>query len=122
MAHWYDYLTFNPVKYVYEGATGHGWGASNGNLTNGSIGPDLSSLANTLEGDPSGLSSQLQGLSNQAYGQGQQVKNFLLSREGNAEQYYKPMQQMFGQMYGTGGIQPAKAPGVPGSTPLGGGS
>lgn len=105
-----DYLTWNPIKYVYEGATGHGWGASNGNLYNGSA----SDLMNAIEGDPNQVSSAMQQLSNQAYGQGQQVKNFLLSREGNAEQYYKPMQQMFGQMYGTGGIMPAKAPQAPG--------
>ena len=82
----------------------------------------LSGAANTLEGDPNGLAAQMQQLSNQAQTQGQQVKDFLLSREGNAENYYKPMQQMFGQMYGTGGIKPAMAPGVPGSTPINGGA
>lgn len=116
MSSWYDYLTFNPIKYAYEGATGHGWGLSNGNLYNGTG----SQLLNSLEGNPTGVSASLQQLANQAYGQGQQVKNFLLGREGNAEQYYRPMQQMFGQMYGTGGVMPGKAPQGPGS-PLGGG-
>lgn len=82
--------------------------------------PSLSSIMNGLEGDPAGMAAQLQKLSNQAYGQGQQVKNFLLGRENNAEQYYRPMQQMFNTMYGTGGVMPGHAPGVPGSVPTGG--
>ena len=92
----------------------NGSGAFSGGL------PSVSSILNGLEGDPNGLSAQLQKLSDQAYSQGNEVKNFLLGRESNAEKYYSPMQQMFGQMYGTGGIMPAKAPGVPGSTPIGG--
>lgn len=76
---------------------------------------------NALEGDPASVSTSLQNLSNQAYSQGQQVKDFLLGRENNAEQYYRPMQQMFGSMYGTGGVMPGQAPGVPGSSPVKGG-
>ena len=75
-------------------------------------------LANTLEGDPKGYAQALQGLVGTANNQAQQVKNFLLGREQQAQQYYAPMRQMFGQMYGTGGIQPVQAPTVPGSRPF----
>lgn len=80
----------------------------------------LSNAANALEGDPNQLAGELNQLAGTAYSQGQQVKNFLLGRENNAEQYYGPMQQMLGSMYGTGGIKPVSAPSVPGSKPFGG--
>lgn len=80
---------------------------------------NLGGVKNALEGDPNSLVSALNGLMQTAYQRGDQTKNFLMGREANAEQYYRPMQQMFGNMYGSGGMMPAKAPGVPGSTPTG---
>lgn len=77
-----------------------------------------SGIANTLEGNPQGYAAALQGLVSTANQQADQVKNFLLGREQQAQQYYAPMRQMFGQMYGTGGIKPAQAPTVPGSRPF----
>lgn len=117
-ASWQDYA-FAPLGGIgMLGAAlddkSNGSGAFSGGI------PSLSSIMNGLEGDPNALASQLQKLSTQANSQGNQVKNFLLGRESNAEQYYHPMQQMFNQMYGTGGVMPGKAPGVPGSSPTGG--
>jgi hypothetical protein len=79
----------------------------------------LGSLKNTLEGDPASVTAALQKMQQQAIAQGNQIKNFLLGRESNAEQYYQPMRQMFSNMYGTGGIKPFQVPGVPKS--IGGG-
>lgn len=76
--------------------------------------PSAGGIANTLEGDPAGYAKALQGLEGQANQQAEKVKNFLLGREANAQQIYRPMQQMFGNMYGTGGLMPAKAPQAPG--------
>lgn len=74
----------------------------------------LSGLTNTLEGDPAGYANALKGLQGQANAQAEKVKNFLLGREASAQQIYRPMQQMFGNMYGSGGLTPAKAPQAPG--------
>lgn len=84
----------------------------------GGLSNPLSSLKNTLEGDPASVTAALQNMQQQAITQGNQIKNFLLGREQNAEQYYQPMRQMFSNMYGTGGIKPFKVPGVP--TSMGG--
>ena len=74
---------------------------------------EASGLKNTLEGDPNALTAGLSQLQQTAIQNGQQIKNFLLGREGNAEQYLQPMRQMFASMYGTGGMRAPVAPGVP---------
>lgn len=84
-------------------------------------GTSFSDLKNWLQGDPASAVAGLSALQKQAYAQGIAIKNFLMSQKGSSEAYYKPMQQMFGSMYGTGGIKPAAAPGVPGSMPIGAG-
>ena len=95
--HWYDYLPgVNAVQGVRDVAS------------------NASGIKNALEGDPNSLSNSLQNLMQTAYAQGDKTKNFLMGQKGNAEAYYKPMQQMFGNMYGTGGVMPGKAPGAPG--------
>lgn len=109
---WYDYLT-SPFSTA---------SAVTGNPTKiSSIGSDLGSLKNTLQGDPASAVAGLDQLQQNAYQQGTAIKNFLMGQKGQSEAYYKPMQQMFGRMYGAGGIMPPKAPSVPGSTPIGGG-
>lgn len=101
---WYDYL---PGVNAVQGAR--------------DVGSHLSGIKNTLEGDPASAVAGLNQLQTNAYQQGTAIKNFLMAQKGQSEAYYKPMQQMFGRMYGTGGIMPSKAPGVPGSAPIGGG-
>ncbi len=74
----------------------------------------LGGVANSLEGNPNGLSASLQKLMETAFGQGKQINTMLQGEKANSEAYYRPMQAMFGKMYGTGGLMPAKAPGAPG--------
>jgi hypothetical protein len=109
-SHWYDYaMPLIPGnQYLYD--QGKSLLSGNGVST-----PGLGDLKNTLEGDPAGYAKALQGLQGQANQQAEKVKNFLLGREQLAQQTYRPMQQLFSNMYGTGGMAPAKAPGVPGS-------
>lgn len=108
-------------------------GTTNTNFDSGALKGDLSSskpgsglsgvgsgLKNTLEGDPAGAAAGLNALADKAQMQAEKVKQFLLGREAQAKQIYAPMQQMFGRMYGMGGLMPAQAPGVPGSSPYGG--
>jgi hypothetical protein len=78
----------------------------------------LSGVGNAVEGNPAGAQQELSQLQQQAYAQGNSINQMLQGEKAQAEQYYRPMQQMFGSMYGTGGVRPGVAPGMPGSTPL----
>lgn len=72
-----------------------------------------------LFGDPDAIKQayeQAMGMSRQM---GQESKDFLMGQQAKALQFYAPMQQMFTSMYGTKGMKPAQAPGVPGATPGG---
>lgn len=84
------------------------------NSMNGQAVSGLKSLTNTLEGDPNGYANAMNSLQDKANKQAEYVKNFLLGREQQAQQTYRPMQRLFQGMYGTGGLMPAKAPGAPG--------
>lgn len=75
-------------------------------------------VGNALEGNPAGATDQLNQLMKTAFAQGQGINQTLQREKAQSTKYYQPMQQMFGTMYGTGGIKPAVAPGVPGSTSL----
>ena len=102
-----DYLQYaSPAYDLYR------LGGGNKNLT----GSDslLSNGLNTLQGNPQGVADQISQLEKTAFGQGNAIKNFLLGEQQNSEKYYKPMQAMFGSMYGSGGLTPAKAPTAPG--------
>ena len=46
------------------------------------------------------------------------IRNFLAGQQEKALGYYKPLQQLFNSSFGTKGMMPAQAPGVPGSMPL----
>lgn len=74
----------------------------------------FSGIGNTLEGDPAAAAAGLSQLQQQAYAQGNNIKDFLMGQKANSEAYYKPMQQMFGSLYGTGGIKAPVAPKAPG--------
>ena len=76
--------------------------------------PDLSGAKNAIEGDPAAATSALNGLMTQAFSQGKQINSMLQGEKGGSLAYFKPMQQMFGSMYGSKGLMPAKAPGAPG--------
>lgn len=102
--HWYDYA-MPSIPLYNQGKS----------IATGLSGPDSSGLTNALEGDPAGYATALKGLQDTANTQAEKVKNFLLGREQNAQQTYRPMQQLFANMYGTGGLMPAQAPSVPGS-------
>lgn len=77
-------------------------------------GDALGGLKNSIEGNPAAASSGMNALMQQAFTQGNKINQMLQSEKGGSLAYYKPMQQMFGNMYGTGGLMPAKAPGAPG--------
>ena len=80
----------------------------------GQTGQALGAAKNALEGDPAGYARAMQALQAQANAQAEKVKNFLLGREQAAQQIYRPMQQMFSNMYGNAGMMPARAPVAPG--------
>ena len=74
----------------------------------------LGGIANSLEGNPDAATAAISKLMGTAFSQGQGINNMLQQEKGGSEAYFRPMQQMFGSMYGTGGLMPAKAPGAPG--------
>jgi hypothetical protein len=112
---WYDFATlpFGGLGFGIDEGIHHGTG--NNALGEGPI--TASGVKNTLEGDPNSLESTLGKLQQTSLAQGNQIKDFLLGREQNAENYYQPMRQMFSDMYGTGGMPAAK---IPGYNPTGG--
>jgi hypothetical protein len=108
-SNWYDWAmpAIPASQAVYSGAKALA-GKAGVNL------PSASSLANSLEGNPAGLASSLQGLMQTAYTQGNNINKTLQGEKAQSLKYYQPMQQMFGRSYGNAGLMPAKAPGAPG--------
>lgn len=74
----------------------------------------MGGLINTLEGNPAGVSQQIQQLMQMAFQQGNNINRTLQNEKAQSEQYYQPMQKLFGSMYGTKGLMPPKAPVAPG--------
>ncbi len=68
--------------------------------------------------------AEIKGAYDKALGQtqenAQKLQDFYMGREENAENYYKPLQKMFGQAYGQSGIAAPQVPG-PLSMAYGGG-
>lgn len=76
---WYDYL--NPMTYI-----------------NGA--------ADVLEGHPGQIKAAYDSAMQSSLANAQQIKNFLMDREQQAQKFYGPIQSMFNSTYGTKGLRP----------------
>lgn len=67
-------------------------------------------------GDPESTKAAYDKMIAMAQQGGQELKNFYLGRQANAQQYFKPVQNMFNQMYGNTGVAAPQVPQAPGRT------
>ncbi len=87
------------------------------------IGPALSEGYQTITGHPNDIKAAYDKAIASSLAGGQQIKDFLLGREGAAQKFYAPVQNMFTQAYGSRGIQPVmnQGGGSPFTSAFGGG-
>ncbi len=81
----------------------------------------LKSGWNAFTGDPKGVMDAYNKAIALAGQQGQETRVWLTGQQSKALAKYGPIQGMFANMYGTGGIAPQQVPGAIGQT-FGGGS
>ncbi len=74
----------------------------------------LKSAWNGFTGDPKGVMDAYTKAIQMAGQQGQQTRDWLQGQQQAALAKYGPIQGMFSNMYGTGGIAPAQVPGAGG--------
>lgn len=76
--------------------------------------PVVGDIYNGLRGNPDAIKAAYDQAMQRSQQSGDQIRNFLLGQQAKAQQYYAPMQRMFQNMYGTGGIQAPMVPGAQG--------
>ena len=109
MGRWTD----NWTDFTPAGALGNVYSSISGNEN------PIDGLWNTLRGNPQDIKAAYDQAMQTSQVQGDKIRDFLLGRQAQAQQFYAPMQSMFQNMYGSRGIQGPQTPGVPGSQPLG---
>lgn len=102
---------------------GQSAGGSNPNDPGGAAGwyNGLKGFWNSFTGDPQGVMNAYNKAMQMAQTQGETTRNWLEQQQQKALQQYAPIQGIFNQMYGSGGIAPAKVPGAIGQNFSGGG-
>ena len=78
----------------------HDLGSSNG----------LGGVKNWLTGDPDAIKKAYDQAIADARTGGRDIASFLMGRQGNAQQYFQPLQNMFNTAYGTQGIAAPQVP------------
>lgn len=81
----------------------------------------LGDIYNAVAGDPRGIKDAYDAQIRASKENADKMQAFLMAQRGNAQQFYGPIQQMFGNAYGSQGIQGPQVPqATPGMGPISG--
>jgi|SRR6185503_5753020 len=72
----------------------------------------------TVFGDPGAIKAAYDQAIAASKSQGEQIRDFLMGREGKAQSYFDPFSAMLSKTYGTQGIHAPVSPGAAGVNPL----
>jgi len=70
----------------------------------------VTGIKDFLSGNPDKVKAAYDQAISQSQNNGQQIRDFLLGREQQAQKFYQPLQALFSSAYGTQGIQGPQVP------------